>query len=86
VGSGRPGAEDVLGVLNNKMMKMSCEEVFIQNPVSFDGSSLIKKFGEIQSVFIVLSKQNPDIQQRLQQCLMQGLWKLNPVMNEQTKL
>ena len=68
------------------LIKVSCETIFNQNPVSFDGSNLIRKFGEIQAIYLALaeSQNNQELFQKVNQSLIQGLWQLQPGLDQQT--
>jgi|DEB0MinimDraft_12_1074336.scaffolds.fasta_scaffold92202_2 hypothetical protein len=77
-------ADKVLQSFNQKLMQESCLKVFCQSPISFDGSSLIKKYGEFHSLF--LSMQQPLVTEQLQVELNQGLWQVCPLIDEQKRM
>lgn len=47
-------AQSILMSFNQQLLRLCCNQIFIQNPTSFDGTSLIKKYAESQAIFLLL--------------------------------
>ena len=50
--------------------------LFIQSPLNFDGTSIIKKFSEFFTIILVLG--DPQLQQAMLLSISQGLWTVCP--------
>ena len=45
----------MLNLFNQSLLQVSCHELFLQNPASFDGTSLIAKFADIHALLLAIS-------------------------------
>lgn len=83
---------------NSSLLRLSCHRLFQLNSQSFDGSSLIKRFGEYHALLLTIqgrqqariaagSQENLfDYGQRLQIGLNEGLVATYPQLNEQKRI
>lgn len=46
--------EQMLQEFNSNLLRLSCHRLFILNSQSFDGSSLIKRFGEYHALLLTI--------------------------------